>query len=84
MGRLVDRAATRVMTPRPKLKAEDCIGCGKCAQICPAKAIAMEKGRPAIDRSRCIHCFCCQEFCPKGAMQVGRNFILRVLGGRRA
>lgn len=84
VGRLVDRAATRVMTPRPKLKAEDCIGCGKCAQICPAKAIAMEKGRPAIDRSRCIHCFCCQEFCPKGAMQVGRNFILRVLGGRRA
>ena len=83
VGKLADRAATRFMTPRPRLKAEDCIGCGRCAQICPAHAISMRRGRPRIERSVCIHCFCCQEFCPKGAMQVGRNFILRALGGRQ-
>ena len=63
--------------PRP-LKAE-CIGCGKCAEICPAKAIVMEQRLPSIDRKKCIRCFCCQEFCPKGAMKVARPFIARVL-----
>ena len=56
-----------------------CIGCGKCANICPAKAIVMERKLPKIDRARCIHCFCCQEFCPKGAMKVRRTFIARLL-----
>ena len=56
-----------------------CIGCGKCANICPAKAIKMKNKLPRIDRSACIHCFCCQEFCPKGAMKVRRTFIARLL-----
>lgn len=63
--------------PRP-VKAE-CVGCGKCAEICPAKAIAMRNRMPNIDRRKCIHCFCCQEFCPKGAMKVSRPFIARLL-----
>ena len=63
--------------PRP-VKAE-CVGCGKCADICPAEAIAMRDRLPSIDRKKCIHCFCCQEFCPRGAMKVARPFIARVL-----
>ena len=63
--------------PRP-VRAE-CVGCGKCADICPAKAITMRNKLPAIDRTSCIHCFCCQEFCPKGAMKVARPFIARLL-----
>ena len=58
---------------------EKCIGCGKCANVCPAKAIKMKNKLPKIDRSACIHCFCCQEFCPKGAMKVRRTFIARLL-----
>ena len=61
------------------LRAKDCVGCKKCANICPAKAITMKRGKPRIDRKACIHCFCCQEFCPKGAMQVGRNALMRIL-----
>ncbi len=79
IGRLADRFARRVLTPFPKLHAELCVGCGKCASMCPAKAITMNKRRPQIDRGKCIHCFCCQEFCPKGAMQVGRHALLRLL-----
>ena len=79
-GRIADFLAARVLTPFPKLDPGACVGCGKCSQVCPAKAITMRKGRPHIDRSVCIHCFCCQEFCPKGAMKVGRRAIMRLLG----
>ncbi len=80
IGKAADFVAGRILTPFPKLEAAACVGCGKCAQICPAKAIRMADGRPRIDRGACIHCFCCQEFCPKGAMQVGRHLLMRLLG----
>ena len=64
---------------RPKVAAGECVGCGKCGDICPAKAIKMQEKLPHIDRGKCIHCFCCQEFCPKGAMKVSRPAIARLL-----
>ena len=70
------RSALRAK-PVPKKKL--CIGCKKCEQICPAKAIVMKKGLPIIDEKKCITCFCCQEFCPKGAMKVHRPLIARLL-----
>ncbi len=69
----------RALSSRPKVSAGECVGCGQCAQICPAKAITMKDKLPHIDRSRCIRCFCCQEFCPKGAMKVARPAIARLL-----
>ncbi|MBE6589975.1 MAG: DUF362 domain-containing protein [Ruminococcaceae bacterium] len=63
--------------PRPKNKL--CIGCKKCAEICPAHAIVMKNNRPVIDREHCITCFCCQEFCPVGAMKVHRPLIARII-----
>ena len=80
LGKAADRIAKRILTPFPKLHAAECVGCGKCAEICPARAISMDSGRPRISRGACIHCFCCQEFCPKGAMKVGRHLLMRVLG----
>ena len=79
-GKIADFAAGRVLTPFPRLDPDRCVGCGKCAEICPAKAITMHKGKPRIKRSVCIHCFCCQEFCPRGAMGVGRHLLMRLLG----
>ena len=77
-GKIADFAVARILTPFPKLDASGCVGCGKCAQICPAKAITMENGKPKISRGVCIHCFCCQEFCPKGAMRVGRHAFVKL------
>ena len=79
-GKVVDFFAARILTPFPRLDPPACIGCGKCAQVCPAKAIAMRGGKPRIRRSVCIHCFCCQEFCPKGAMRVSRHAVMKLLG----
>jgi uncharacterized protein (DUF362 family)/ferredoxin len=80
-----------MMTVRPVIDREKCIACGRCAEICAAKACTLppgEKGRggpktfPRIDLHRCIRCFCCQEICPQGAIRVGEGWALRIL--RRA
>ena len=79
IGKITASIARRAFRSDPSVHAPECIGCGKCANICPAKAINMKNKLPKIDRSACIHCFCCQEFCPKGAMKVRRTFIARLL-----
>ena len=79
LGRAIDGFVEWAISPFPQLTPKECVGCGKCAQMCPAKAISMKRKKPRIDRGSCIHCFCCQEFCPKGAMKVGRRPIARLL-----
>ncbi|MCI8525023.1 MAG: DUF362 domain-containing protein [Oscillospiraceae bacterium] len=80
LGKLRGAVIQRALCPRPQVRRTVCVGCGKCREICPAKAIAMEKGLPKIDKGRCIHCFCCQEFCPHGAMLQHRTWAARALG----
>ena len=79
LGRLENTALRAFLTPKPLPQKKTCIGCAKCARICPAKAIKMQQKLPHIDRKACIHCFCCQEFCPVGAMKVYRSPIARLL-----
>ena len=69
----------RSIAARPGVVKDECVGCKKCFQVCPAKAITMKNQRPVIDRKKCIRCFCCQEFCPKGAMKVKRPPLARLL-----
>lgn len=78
-GELFGKFVQACMCAVPRVKRSECIGCGKCGQICPASAITMKHNLPHIDRSRCIHCFCCQEFCPKGAMMVSRPLVAKIL-----
>jgi len=75
----VSKIANKIFSNKPYLKKKKCIGCGKCANICPAKAITIEKGKAKIDRSKCIKCYCCQEFCPVGAMRVKSSIIMKIL-----
>ncbi len=76
---IVGKTIGKLLSARPGVEKEMCIGCGKCASVCPAKAITMENKLPVIDRKKCIKCFCCQEFCPKGAMQVKRTLVAKML-----
>ena len=66
---------------RPELTDSKCIGCKKCAKVCPVGAIVMvEKGtnemtgkpilRPEIDNSKCICCRNCVDDCPKDALEI--------------
>ncbi len=80
LGLAFSKVAEAALRPRPKLKPDECVGCGLCAGICPAKAIVIsDKKKAEIDTQKCICCFCCQEFCPKGAMKVHRPVIARIL-----
>lgn len=78
-GTLLNKIAKTALCTRPKLNKSECVGCKKCASVCPAGAIEMKNSKPVIDRSKCIRCFCCQEFCPKGAMKVHRPIPAAVL-----
>lgn len=78
-GVLAGKAIAELISPRPTLVPERCIGCGKCSSLCPAHAIEMKDKKPRIRRRQCIRCFCCQEFCPKGAVSVHRPLLARLL-----
>lgn len=76
---LFGRTAMRLLQSKPNLNIDECVGCGKCAEVCPVKAIEIVNGKAKIDRKKCIKCFCCQEFCPKGAMKVKRTIFAKIL-----
>ncbi len=78
-SKLFGRIAKKCLEAKPIVKGNECKGCEKCREICPAQAIVMKDKKPIIDRKKCIKCFCCQEFCPFGAMKVHRTAIARVL-----
>ncbi len=78
-GRVKGAVMNWALAQRPQLKPEQCVGCGECRDVCPAKAITMVDKKPRIDRKKCIRCFCCQEFCPKSALKVRRTAIARLL-----
>ncbi|MBE6927329.1 MAG: DUF362 domain-containing protein [Ruminococcaceae bacterium] len=79
LGKTFSSVARLALRSSPKLKKKECIGCGLCANVCPAKAIVMKKKKARICKKQCIRCFCCQEFCPKGAMKVHRPLVARIL-----
>lgn len=60
------------IAPRPKIEKSKCVGCGKCAEICPGHTIRVEQGKAHIDPKGCIRCFCCHEMCPVKAIRVKR------------
>ena len=78
-SKLIGKLSKLFLRSKPNVYKEECIGCKKCMEVCPAKAITMENNKPKIDRKKCIKCFCCQEFCPKGAMKVKRTIIAKIL-----
>ena len=59
-----------------KLKADDfyttdkCIGCGKCANLCPLNNISLQ-GKKPVWGNQCTHCMACIGNCPTEAIEYG-------------
>jgi uncharacterized protein (DUF362 family)/NAD-dependent dihydropyrimidine dehydrogenase PreA subunit len=67
------------LRPRPTFDHQDCVGCGDCAEICPADTIDMVGQKPEVDLDDCIRCFCCQELCKYKAVDIKRPLLGKLL-----
>ncbi|MDD4363408.1 MAG: DUF362 domain-containing protein, partial [Atribacterota bacterium] len=75
----IDNFFYNMLRPRPFFIHEKCVGCGLCAQNCPAKCIEMINKKPHVNLNNCIRCFCCQELCPYKAVEIKRGKLSKVL-----
>ncbi|MBO4298754.1 MAG: DUF362 domain-containing protein [Clostridia bacterium] len=74
------KALGRLLKPLPKVDPKKCVGCGRCAESCPAHIIRIENHKAKFTAKGCISCFCCQEMCPAHAISVKRIFGGRTSG----
>lgn len=47
-----------------------CIGCGRCAEVCPENVHILQDGKHSIHFELCKACGACVEACPNNAMQL--------------
>ena len=65
----------------PKVSREACVGCGKCAKVCPIFAVTVKEsasgGRVArfaeVDEEICLGCGVCARNCPTKAIRLERR-----------
>lgn len=58
------------MSPKPFRSTERCIGCGRCARVCPMDNISMINAHPRWS-DRCAFCLACYHVCPCHAVAYG-------------
>lgn len=70
--------AKKILTPIPKIRESDCIGCGRCAQSCPQHTIKIVNRTAQINYQNCIRCYCCHEMCPERAIDIKRFSLFKL------
>jgi len=56
-----------------ELDIDECVGCGKCEEVCFAKCISIENSKAKIDEDVCIGCGQCSNNCPTNAIKLIYN-----------
>lgn len=58
-----------------ELRLDQCIGCGKCINICPLNVFKIEKQKPFVNcEDDCIHCNLCRDCCPVQAISIRHSW----------
>jgi uncharacterized Fe-S center protein len=65
------------------VNGDKCTACGKCAAVCPVRAITVEK-KAAIDEKECMACGNCFGICPSGAIDLSWETNITEFGRRMA
>lgn len=58
--------------PRKWHYTQECVGCGRCAEVCPVSNIDFSSGRPRWGGD-CISCCACFHICPAHAVEYGKS-----------
>jgi len=54
-----------------RLSSEKCVGCGRCAEVCPHRVFIVEGKKVRIkDKDGCMECGACAKNCPANAISV--------------
>lgn len=82
-GRLIPGWLVKILGPylwiRPEI-TQDCIGCKRCVEACPVKALSINKENKAVlNPDLCIECCCCHETCPQNAIRMQQSPFLAFL-----
>ncbi len=56
-----------------QVRQNKCVGCSRCAQGCPMRAITITNHKAQISRALCIVCGKCAHTCPKRAVRYRSN-----------
>ena len=59
---------------KPYKVLPSCIGCGKCASLCPMGNIRLKDGTP-VWGTECTQCMACINICPVNAIEYGKKSV---------
>lgn len=57
------------------IDSQNCTGCEKCLEVCPAGAIYMVDKKAQIDEGQCTECSACVRVCPNNAIKPAQTSI---------
>ena len=56
-------------SPQIVFRASLCVGCLRCAEVCPIQGAIVQDKERRVDRSKCIKCMECVKACPQVALK---------------
>ena len=66
-----------------RIEQQNCIGCGRCTDVCPGNLLFLKDKKAAIrDQRDCWGCTACVKACPRAAIFYTLEASLGGAGGR--